>query len=80
VGVEQRRQHERAGIRLEADVVQCEIERPLGCSDERGRLARDRGRGLAAVPEEGELDGAWDVRVAGQLDRSDARFARVGFE
>ena len=53
---EQRGQNEGASVRLETDVVESEVERALRGGDERGCLARDRGRRLPAFAERGQLD------------------------
>ena len=53
---EQRREDERPGLRLEADVVQSQLEALARGVDERGDLGRDAPRGLAAVGERRELD------------------------
>ncbi len=65
---EEGREHEPARVRLEADVVQREVERALRLGEERRGQARDRRRGLTAVPERRQLD-------AGLLDRRHRRRA-----
>ena len=55
---EERCEDERAGLRLEPDVVQREVERPTRVVEERRDLACDaRGR-LAAVGQRRQLDGS----------------------
>ena len=49
-------QDEGAGVGLEADVVQREVESRLRPAEERRHLAGDRGRALAAVGQRPDLD------------------------
>ncbi len=54
----------------EADVVERQVERPLGRGEERVELVRDVGRRLAAVGQRPELDQA-------RLAFSEALYARL---
>ena len=53
---EERGQHEGAGVGLEADVVDRDVEALLRAAEKRGELARDLGRCLAAVAQRPQLD------------------------
>ena len=55
LGVEERGEDEPARVRLEAHVVEGEVEGPLCSADERRRLTGDRGRRLAAIRQQREL-------------------------
>ena len=56
-GAEQRGEHECPRVRLEADVVERDVERPPGLREEAGDAARDVGGPLAAVGERLDRDG-----------------------
>ena len=56
---------------VETDVVERELERPLGCVQELGDLACNVGGGLAAVAVRPELDHA----LAARREALNARFA-----
>jgi hypothetical protein len=60
------------GLALEPDVVEREVEGALGDVEERGRLARDVDRLLAAVRECAELD---QLPAAARISALCARFA-----
>ena len=63
---EQRGEHERAGVALEPDVVERELEALARVVEERRNLSRDLGGRLPAVCERPQLDRHVSRRVRGQ--------------
>jgi hypothetical protein len=66
-GREERREHEPACVRLEADVVQRDVEGVARLGEEEGDASRDFGWALPAVRERRQLDRRRRLRALRQV-------------